>query len=177
MVNFIVGLSRSQVREGFSLHFLAEGTSSVPPTETGRPWGNISLGWFTIENIFFRRQNSRDRQSFSQERREDRQEENDCADYDDDKFEAESEKSPSETGTYTVDKEDPSPSPIPASLQESRLPCLASNKTSYVEEWATKHAFSVSRNMSHSSSDHILLKDTQSDHSWFLYKSEQEWQL
>ena len=98
-----------------------------------------------IRNILFRRKNSRDRQSFSQERRKDREGENDCADYDDDKFEVESDKSPSETGTYTVDKDDPSPSPVPASLQESRLSCLASNKTSYVEEWATKHAFSVSR--------------------------------
>ena len=71
--------------------------------------------------------------------------ENDCADYDDDKFEVESDKSASETGTYTVDKEDEAPSPIPASLQEARLSCLATNKTSYVEEWATKHAFSVSR--------------------------------
>lgn len=101
-----------------------------------------------IRNILFRRKNSRDRQSFSQERRKDREGENDCADYDDDKFEVESDKSPSETGTYTVDKDDPSPSPVPASLQESRLSCLASNKTSYVEEWATKHAFSVSRNKS-----------------------------
>ena len=40
------------------------------------------------------------------ERRKDRDEENDCADYDDDKFEVESDKSASETGTYTVDKEE-----------------------------------------------------------------------
>ena len=92
---------------------------------------------------FFRRKNSRDRQSFSLERRKDREGENDCGDYEDDKFEVESDKSASETGTYTVDQE--APSPIPASLQEPRLSCLASNKTSYVEEWATKHAFSVSR--------------------------------
>ena len=58
----------------------------------------------------------------------------------------ESDKSASETGTYTVDKEDQeAASPSPASLQEARLSSLASNKTSYVEEWATKHAFSVSR--------------------------------
>ena len=53
----------------------------------------------------------------------------------------ESDKSASETGTYTVDKEEEGQ----ASLQEPRLSSLASNKTSYVEEWATKHAFSVSR--------------------------------
>ena len=58
---------------------------------------------------FSRPQNSRDLQSFSQERRKDRdEEEDDCDDYV--KFESESDKSPSETGTYTVDKDDKTPS-------------------------------------------------------------------
>ena len=91
---------------------------------------------------YFRRKNSRDRQSFSAERRKGREGETECCDYDEDKFEMESEKSPSETGTYTVDKEDQETA---SSLQEPRLSSLATNKASYVEEWATKHAFSVSR--------------------------------
>lgn len=95
-----------------------------------------------------RRQNSRDLEpSFSQEIRKDRDdEEDDCDDYVNDKFETESDKSPSETGTYTVDKdEDTGTASTPSlQLQEARLSSLASNKTSYVEEWATKHAFPVS---------------------------------
>jgi len=90
-----------------------------------------------------RRQNRRGLHSLSQERRKDRDDEvDDCDDYTNDKFESESDKSPSETGTYTVDKDDQTTSP--PSLQEPRLSSLSSNKTSYVEEWATKHAFPVS---------------------------------
>jgi len=50
------------------------------------------------------------------------------------------ESNPSETGTYTVDKEDDSP----ASAQEPPLESLLEEtKSSYVEEWATKHAFAA----------------------------------
>ena len=39
------------------------------------------------------------------------EEEDDCDDYVNDKFETEIDKSPSETGTYTVDKDEKPPSP------------------------------------------------------------------
>eukprot|EP00092_Neocalanus_flemingeri_P103549 GFUD01132533.1.p1 GENE.GFUD01132533.1~~GFUD01132533.1.p1 ORF type:complete len:522 (-),score=129.92 GFUD01132533.1:691-2256(-) len=73
-------------------------------------------------------------------------------DYDEDTFDSDSddneknvkhqhESDPSETGTYTVDKEDESPG-----LQETRdeLESLIErnqDKSSYVEEWASKHSF------------------------------------
>merc|ERR550539_2189759 len=119
--------------------------SSQRRVQSPLPTGGYKLSPAHRDREAMRRKNSRDRQSFSLERRKDREGEDDCGDYEDDKFEVESDKSASETGTYTVDKEDQeAASPSPASLQEPRLSCLATNKTSYVEEWATKHAFSVS---------------------------------
>jgi len=132
-----------------------ERDSSRRRTTIIRPGKEVAS--FTRENRevsheHFERTDDKDNLAFdNNEVMKQRQEKNED-DYNEDTFDSDSddnednvddkpESDPSETGTYTVDKDEESPG-----LQETRdeLECLMErnhDKSSYVEEWASKHAF------------------------------------